>query len=78
MPKEVAGTKIYTLEEIAGQLEITVATLRGYIRNERLKAKMIGKFWYVSETNLREFIETPDTSDTLPRKRRKTIGKRKV
>ncbi|GEM_PF-4427420 len=78
MSKEVAGTKIYTLKEIAGQLEITVTTLREYINNGRLKAKMIGRFWYVSEKNLREFVDTPDTKDTSPRKRIKTIEERKV
>lgn len=56
--------KIYTLEEIADFLNVTVRTLYTYIKNGRLKANKIGGKWIVTDNQLREFIEgTGDKKD---------------
>jgi hypothetical protein len=47
----------YTLEEVSDILKVTRRTIYNYIKNGDLKAVKIGKYWRVSETNLKDFIE---------------------
>lgn len=49
--------RIYTLDEIAEMLRITRRTLYTYIKEGKLQAVKIGKYWRVSETNLQSFLE---------------------
>lgn len=49
--------RIYTLDEIAEMLHITRRTLYTYIKEGKLQAVKIGKYWRVSETNLQAFLE---------------------
>lgn len=49
--------RIYTLDEIAEMLHITRRTLYTYIKEGKLQAVKIGKYWRVSETNLQSFLE---------------------
>lgn len=49
--------KVYTLEEIAELLHITRRTLYTYVKEGKLKAVKVGKYWRVTEKNLQEFLE---------------------
>lgn len=49
--------KIYTLEEIAELLHITRRTLYTYVKEGKLKAVKVGKYWRVTEKNFQEFLE---------------------
>lgn len=61
--------KVYTLQEVADILQITRRTVYTYLKDGKLKAVKIGKFWRVSEENLEEFIKTGTTvSDANRRK----------
>ena len=50
--------KVYTLEEVAAILQLTRRTLYSYIKDGKLKAVKIGKYWRVSEETLQQFIAT--------------------
>jgi excisionase family DNA binding protein len=50
---------VYDLKELSKLLKLSVRTLRKYIRRKELKAKMIGKAYYVTESNLMAFLD-PD------------------
>ena len=43
MPVQVAGLKLYNLDELSKILEVNKVTLRGYIEQGRLKAVKIGR-----------------------------------
>lgn len=47
----------YTLEEISQKLKIPVATLRLYLKQEKLKGVKLGKHWRISSEQLDEFIK---------------------
>jgi len=49
---------LYTLAEVAEILKVTRRTLYTYVKEGKLKAVKIGKYWRVSEAALREFIST--------------------
>jgi len=50
---------IYDLKDLSRKLKISVRTLREYIKGGKLKAKKIGKAYYVTDPNLMAFL-TPD------------------
>ena len=49
---------IYNLKDLSKKLKISVRTLREYIKRGDLKAKMVGKAYYVTEPNLLAFLES--------------------
>lgn len=49
--------KVYTLDEIAEILQTTKRTLYNYIKDGKLKAVKIGKYWRVTNENLNNFLE---------------------
>lgn len=48
--------KVYTLEELVDLLHVTRRTLYNYIKDGKLKAVKIGKYWRVREDQLRDFL----------------------
>lgn len=48
--------KVYTLEEVAAILHLTRRTLYTYIKDGKLKATKKGKYWWVTQQSLEEFL----------------------
>ena len=48
--------RVYTPEEVAEQLKLSVQTVWRYIREGKLKAARFGKTYRISEEQLREFF----------------------
>ncbi|MEW6753683.1 MAG: helix-turn-helix domain-containing protein [Candidatus Latescibacterota bacterium] len=57
MPVEIAGTTVYTLEEIAEKLDVPVATLRTYVDERRPRATRVGRTFRVTSEALRDFLD---------------------
>ena len=51
---------VYDLKDLSKKLKISIRTLRKYIKDGKLKAKKVGKAYYVTEPNLMAFLD-PDT-----------------
>ena len=51
-------THVYDLKSLSDKLNISIRTLREYIKRGELKAKKIGKAYYVTEPNLMAFLES--------------------
>lgn len=49
--------KTYSIAEAAAVLKKKTATVRGYCRGGRLKARKIGRDWLILEADLIAFIE---------------------
>ena len=56
MPRIVGNSTVYDLQEIASMLRIHVHTLCRYVRTGRLRAARVGKYYLVTEENLKEFL----------------------
>lgn len=54
--KVILGTQLYNQTEVASLLGITTATLRKYINQEKLKTTLIGGRLYISEDEIKRFI----------------------
>ena len=50
------GTPVYDVKDLHKKLKISKKTVRAYIKAGRLKAKKIGKAYYVTELNLMDFL----------------------
>ena len=50
-------TPVYDLKALSDKLNIGIRTLREYIKAGELKAKKIGKAYYVTDPNLMAFLE---------------------
>jgi len=51
-------TPIYDLKALSRKLNIGIRTLREYIKRGQLKAKKVGKAYYVTEPNLLTFLHS--------------------
>jgi excisionase family DNA binding protein len=54
--KNVLGTQLYNQTEVASMLGITTGTLRKYIKQEKLSTTLIGGKKYISEDEIKRFI----------------------
>lgn len=52
----VGSEKAYNVQEASQILKVSAVTIRSYIHQGRLKAQRIGKAYYITESNLEEFI----------------------
>ena len=60
MPINIRGEKYYLVEDLAKILPLTKNTVRMYIRKGRLRGQKLGKLFYVSNTDLRKFLDGRD------------------
>ena len=54
--KNILGTQLYNQTKVASLLGITTNTLRKYIKQEKLKTTLIGGRQYISEDEIKRFI----------------------
>lgn len=57
----MADIRVYTLDEVADILQLTKRTLYNYVKEGKLHAVKIGKYWRVPEESLQAFISTGST-----------------
>ncbi|HEX2286751.1 MAG TPA: helix-turn-helix domain-containing protein, partial [Mycobacterium sp.] len=50
---------LYSAEDVAQRLGLHVRTVRGYVRDGRLKAVRIGKQYRIRHADLEAFVGTP-------------------
>ena len=60
----MAELKVYTLDEVAEILHVTKRTMYNYLKHGYLKAVKMGKYWRVTEENLRLFLSHDTSSPT--------------
>lgn len=54
----MADIKVYTLDEVADILKVTRRTLYTYVKEGKLPAVKMGKYWRVPQESLQSFIST--------------------
>ena len=60
----MAELKVYTLDEIVDILHVTKRSIYTYIKEGKLNAVTIGKYWRVTQENLEEFLSKGTKSAT--------------
>ncbi|MBA7532367.1 hypothetical protein ES705_24593 [subsurface metagenome] len=54
----IRGEKYYLVSDLVKILPLTKNTIRAYIRHGKIKGKKLGKLFYVSNTDLRIFLDS--------------------
>lgn len=54
----MAEITVYTLDEVADILKVTRRTMYTYVKEGKLHAVKMGKYWRVSHESLQAFIST--------------------
>jgi excisionase family DNA binding protein len=57
MTIKIRGEEYYLVEDLARILPISENTVRQYLREGRIRGQKLGVLWYVSNQNLRAFLE---------------------
>ena len=55
--------KVYTLEELVDVLKVSRRTIYNYLKDGRLKAVKMGKYWRVTEKQLEEFLSPSNVKE---------------
>lgn len=63
MPKHIGNLVLYDLEELSHELDITVFSLREYIKKGRLRAQKMGKKYFVTQDSINEYFNTSDIEE---------------
>ena len=53
---KMGDTTYYPIKEISRMFGITTLTLAKYCRSGKLKGKKIGGTWFITESNLKQFL----------------------
>ena len=62
MPKIINGIgRVFTIQEIMELLDVSEITIRRYYKNGKLKGQQVGNHFYITETALKEFLESKHT-----------------
>jgi len=57
MPTEIEGIIFYTVPETAKALKVTPKTIRSWIKQGKIKSQRIGRPIFITQNNLREFLQ---------------------
>lgn len=60
MPTVIEGVKFYTITEVAEALKVNPQTVRNWVKEGKLKGKRIGRPILITESNIMEFIQSPN------------------
>lgn len=58
MPTTIEGIKFYKIPEVAEALKVTPQTVRTWIKEGKIKSQRIGRPIYITESNLKEFLNS--------------------
>jgi len=56
---EIAGVKLYTVQAIADAFGVNKITILRHIKNGSLGARLIGHKYFITEEQLKNFLNTP-------------------
>jgi len=62
--KKIAGIEVFTLEEIAEQADVTIESMRKYVKDGKLRAQKIGGQYYTTRDAVKDFIENRTQTET--------------
>lgn len=65
--------KIYSIEEVAEILKISRRTIYTYLKEGKLVAVKIGKYWRVTQENLEAFISNGTTISNANRRKENQV-----
>lgn len=62
MVKQIGDIKLYSVQDLHDALGVNERTVRDWFNKGRLKGVKIGKEWYITEENLKKFLNAETTA----------------
>ena len=59
---------IFTLQDLAVMLDLSIRTLRTYIKSGELRASLVGRHYLVTWQDLKKFLQARQHHDTLSKR----------
>lgn len=53
---DINGLKVYSLHDLSKTLDVTLTTLRKYVKTGKIKAQKVGRRYVVTHESLKEFL----------------------
>ncbi len=53
---EIQGIRFYSVKDTAKELNVSIATVRNYLRQGKLQGRRVGRPILITEGNIREFL----------------------
>lgn len=63
MPVRMLGEKFYRVEDLVDILPLGKQSIQVYIRTGKLPGRRVGKFYYVSQASLKNFLKGRDEKE---------------
>jgi len=54
--RRIRGISFFTTEQLVKILDLSILTIRDYLKKDKIKAVKVGQRWYVSSKNLNKFL----------------------
>jgi len=64
MAKQIGDIKLYSVRDLNKALGVNERTLRNWFNKRRLQGVKIGTEWYITEENLKKFLNAGDAGKT--------------
>jgi hypothetical protein len=58
MPTKIEDVTLYSVPDLSQILNVTTVSVRNYIKQGHIKGQKVMGRWFVSEEEVREFLET--------------------
>jgi hypothetical protein len=58
MSIKIKGEEYYLVEDLVEILPLKIDSVRIYLREGKIRGKKIGRLWYVSNSDLRRFLDS--------------------
>ena len=54
--RKIRGISFFTTDQLVKILDLSMLTVRRYLKKEKIKAVKVGQRWYISSRNLDKFL----------------------
>ena len=58
MPTQIEDLTLYSVPDLSQMLNVTTVSIRNYIKQGHLKGQKVMGRWFVSEEEVRDFLDT--------------------
>lgn len=76
MVKQIGEITLYTIKELSEIMEISVPTLRNYVKQGKIISRKIGNSYFITEESLKNFLQPNSVTKITPGKRGDNQGKK--
>ena len=58
MPTKIEEVTLYSVPELSNMLNVTIVSIRNYIKKGYLKGQKLTGRWFISEESLKDFLDS--------------------